>query len=192
MTPTPIPGGGPTEAQKSLFLEEHFRYEVQEHYASVWISMSIQRHAGLASHQVELLLSNTALDHFLLHARNLLEFYYEERKPHLYARAREFVPSWRPPKKTPWIRRLEKKVHGEVTHLAWERLSVPPSEKGWPFVQIGADLLDVTENFLASLDMKYHTKPIRELRAEASIFRERFEMMMRLKRQVLPDIFEGF
>ena len=76
--------------------------------------------------------------------------------------------------------------------MAWERLSVPPLEKGWPFVQIGVDLLDVTEKFLASLDMKYHSESIRELRAEASIFRERFEMMMRLKRQVLPDMFEGF
>lgn len=175
-----------------MFLDEHFLYEVRELYACVWFSMSIQRHAGRASPQVELFLSNAALDHFLLHARNLLEFYYEERKPHLYARAREFVPSWRPPKKTASIRRLEKRVHGEVTHLAWERLGVHPSEKGWPFVQIGIDLLEVTERFLASMDIRYHSQRIRELRAEASIFRENFEAMMKLKRQVLPDMFESF
>jgi hypothetical protein len=82
-------------------------------------------------------------------------------------------------------------VHGEITHLAWERLEIAPEENAWAFVDIAIDLLDVTEVFLKELDRSYHTAPVRELRAEASLMNERFAQMKNEKRLTFDDMF-GF
>ena len=81
---------------------------------------------------------------FLLHGRNLLEFYYKTNKKHLYARASGYVPVWRPPTKTKSILKLHNRVNDEITHLGWKRIEVKDGEKGWPFVDIARDMCEIT------------------------------------------------
>jgi hypothetical protein len=181
------------EQKKQAYLDEHFLYEARELNYCVMFIVSLQFHVGKQvtdrGRWVEEFFGNTGLDHFLLHARNLLEFYYKDDKPHMYARARFYIPAWKPPKKTDLIRELEKRVHGEVTHLGWERLGVPPNGKSWAFVDLAIDLLNVTESFLKALDRSYHSEPIKILRAELSLSKDNYEIMKAESRLTFPDLF---
>ena len=106
-----------SEEEKARFLNEHFAFEVRELIYSVWFFITSKHHEVGVQLEVEQFLLNTSLDHFLLHARNLLEFYYWTGKPSKYANAKEYIPDWRT-KISPAIRKLDKWVYPEVTHLA--------------------------------------------------------------------------
>jgi hypothetical protein len=183
----------PNESQRQAYLDDHFVYEARELNYCVMYMMSLQFHIGQQKNEigrsVEGFFVNAGIEHFLLHARNLFEFYFKDDKPHLYARARLYVPTWRTPKKTDNIRELEKRVHGEITHLGWERLDVEPGGKRWLFVDLAIDLIDVTERFLQLLDVKYHSQTVRVLRAELSISKERYIQMKEVRGLTFPDLF---
>jgi hypothetical protein len=155
-----------SDAQRLAYLEEHFSYEVREMVYCCWFSVSARQHKVGVQKDLEQFLENTALDHFLLHARNLLEFYYEVEKPHMYAHASAFVKGWRPPRRTPQINMLRNRVYPEVTHLGWSRLATPPSDKSWILADVAKDLLLTTIQFLDSLDQKYKSDFVTVLRVE--------------------------
>jgi len=85
------------ERRKQAYLDEHYAYEVRELCCCVWYMLSLHRGWPARNPEEENVrgfLENTGVDHFLMHALNLLEFYYKTENPHLYARAKFFVPSW--------------------------------------------------------------------------------------------------
>jgi hypothetical protein len=180
----------PDAEKRQEYLENHFVYEVRELNATVWYMMSLQRYSGGRRPDLLQYLGNAGLDHFLLHGRNLLEFYYKTNKPHLYARANAYAPNWRPPTKTAAVRKLHDRVNDEITHLGWKRLDVKDDEKGWPYVDIAIDMCGITETFLKVLDKRYHTTPVRLLRAENIEFQKMFYQMKATKTQVFPDMFD--
>jgi hypothetical protein len=165
-----------SEPEKRLYLEEHFAYEVRQVIYGMWFSLDARRHKVGVNSNLEQFLENLGLDHFLLHARNLLEFfYYGSDSLGVYARAVSFVPGWKPPAETAWIRMLEKRVQPEVSHLGWDRLRVAPGDKGWNQAEITKDLLSCVEVFLEQLDQKFKSDKINVLRVEVKHFQEILE-----------------
>jgi hypothetical protein len=154
----------PDEDRKIRYINEHFRYEVEELLYSALFFISVQARAKqLSDKKIFTVFQNTALDHTLLHARNLLEFYYYKDKEG-YARARAYVSSWQFPIKTPNVRKLEARVYDEVTHLGWKRLDV--KEKTWNPLGVINELLDTTADFLVQLDRKYYREGLTMLETE--------------------------
>jgi hypothetical protein len=71
----------PDEERKILYINEHFVYEVEELLFSALFFISVQARAKqLSEKRILPVFQNAAIDHALLHARNLLEFYYYEHK----------------------------------------------------------------------------------------------------------------
>ncbi len=140
------------EEAKIRFINAHFAYEVEELLYSSHFFLSVKaREKELTEKGVYHILLNTALDHCLLHARSLLEFYYyADRKS---ARASAYVSDWKSPEKSKNIRELEMRVNSEITHLGWKRLEVVT--KNWNLLGVVNELLDVTDKFLSQLDQKF-------------------------------------
>jgi hypothetical protein len=162
----------PNEERKIRYINEHFVYEVQELLFSALFFISVQvRENELSDKRVLPVFRNMAIDHALLHARNLLEFYYYGGKEEMYARAGAYVDSWKPPVKTPNVRKLEARVNDEVTHLGWKRLDVKLEYKNWPLLDVINELLDTTAQFLAQLDRKYRRGGLKMLETDMNKLR---------------------
>jgi hypothetical protein len=154
----------PDEEGKIRYINEHFRYEVEELLYSALFFISVQARAKqLSDKKILTVFQNTVLDHTLLHARNLLEFYYYKDKEG-YARARAYVSSWQFPIKTPNVRKLEARVNDEVTHLGWKRLDV--KDKTWNPLDVINELLGTTADFLVQLDRKFYREGLTMLETE--------------------------
>jgi hypothetical protein len=106
------------------------------------------------------------VDHTLLHARNLLEFYYYKHKEEMYARAGAYVSSWQFPIKTPNVKKLEARVNDEVTHLGWKRLDVKLEDKTWHLLDVINELLNTTADFLVQLDRKFYREGLTMLETD--------------------------
>jgi hypothetical protein len=162
----------PDEERKIRYINEHFVYEVQELLFSALFFISVQARAKQLSEKGILrVFQNAAIDHSLLHARNLLEFYYYEHKEKIYARARAYVGSWRFPAKTPNVKKLEARVNDEVTHLGWKRLDVKLEDKTWHLLDVINELLDTTAEFLVQLDRKFYREGLTMLETEMNKLR---------------------
>jgi hypothetical protein len=162
----------PTEAQKIEYLNEHVCYEAEElmfchaFLVSVFMHKTELEQRGLLE-----ALRNTSLEHFGLHARNLLEFlFYGSLEG--YARATDYIAGWANIRiKTQNIRVLERRVNAEIAHLGWERLNVKPEEKGWEPLLIAQDLLDTYELFLSKLDDHYKQERVKRLQFNLSHYK---------------------
>lgn len=148
------------------FLGEHFWYEIDMLVYSVkTLAQSEQNHdqSGI----------NMALDNFVAHGRNLLEFYYYTKIDSKdYARAEHFVDSetWEKirPLKTELIKELERRASNEMVHLSFKRISGTPPEKTWNCGQCCKDLLVVTKKFLEILSEKFFSDTITSLKISLS------------------------
>lgn len=144
------------------FLGEHFWYEIDMLLYSVTTLDQSARNNNQSG-------INMALDNFVAHGRNLLEFYYYQKSGGSnYARATHFVDSsnWekvRPPK-TELIKELERRASNEMVHLSFKRISGTPPEKIWNCGQCSKDLLIVTKKFLEILPEKYFSDTITNLK----------------------------
>jgi hypothetical protein len=112
---------------------------------------------------------NMALDNFVAHGRNLLEFfYYPKSNSYDYARATHFVDeaNWEKvrPQKTELIKELERRASNEMVHLSFKRISGTPPEKTWNCGRCSTDLLVVTKKFLEILPEKYFSDTITNLK----------------------------
>ena len=157
----------PDEEGKIRYINEHFVYEVEELLFSALFFISVQARAKqLSEKKILTVFQNTAVDHTLLHARNLLEFYYYKDKDEMYARARAYVSSWQFPTKTPNVKKLEARVNDEVTHLGWKRLDIKLEDKTWHLLDVINELLDTTAEFLVQLDRKFYREGLTMLETE--------------------------
>lgn len=149
------------DEEKKCYLREHFYYEVKMLVFSVPKIIEFQRAKNQGS-------TNMALEDCLLHARNLMEFFYY--KPHkLYLRAYDFVENktkWDrdKPEKTHWIKEVERRANKELAHLAHGRIYGTPPEKGWECGAIVRDFLKVVKVFLDHLPGEYMGENLREIK----------------------------
>ena len=122
--------------------------------------------------------TNMGLETFLLHARNLREFFYgEEKYPH-DARAYHFFADkecWEKmrPDETDSIKDVAKRGNKELAHLTYKRISGTPPEKGWDCGKILSDLLGVVKVFLDKLPEKYSGNKLNDLKSEMRQFLSR-------------------
>jgi len=180
----------PTEDDKKRYLEEDFFYEVkmfmysfeqltkpsnigEEHKASVtYINIpSIQR--ALESGFGDAFFLNMALETFLLHARNLREFFYGDRKKFPDdVRSSDLLDQWETlrPKESMEIERIRDQAGEELAHLTYKRMHGTPPGKEWSYRKIFSEFLEVIRIFLKNLPEKYFNKNLIILMAEVKRF----------------------
>lgn len=148
------------DEEKKRYLREHFYYEVKMlHFAVCKFALT---------DILDIWNRNMALETFLLHARNLKEFFYY--KPcKKYLRAYDFVENeikWDrdKPKKTHWIIEVESRADKELAHLTNERIYGTPPEKKWKCGIIQRDFLKLAKCFLDHLPEKYIDERLREIK----------------------------
>ncbi len=154
----------PTETDLTDFLNDHFCYEVEELIGCyAFFVSSFQHRKELEERGLYVAIQNTGIDHFMMHGRNLLEFFFY--KPNNdYARASFYITGWEAtPQKTENIKELERRVNFEGVHLGWRRLLVKPDEKNWKPLLIIKDFLNTTEFFLSNVDPRYKGQRVQTL-----------------------------
>jgi len=128
-----------------IFLEEHFVYEVNMFCTSLESIIVFKQ-------QNNFWMNNLALENFLLHFRNLVEFLYFEKKYTDDARANEFIDynKWSLLNKsyTDEIKKFYTRACKEVDHLTYSRFYGTPPEKLWDCSRIFKLIIDEVRNFL--------------------------------------------
>lgn len=127
------------------FLEEHFIYEINMFCASLESIITFKA-------QNNFWIDNLALENFLLHFRNTIEFLYFEKKYSDDARAKEFISSdnWSLLEKSysGETKRLYTRACKEVGHLTYSRFYGTPPEKQWNCSKIFKETIHEVKNFL--------------------------------------------
>jgi len=170
-------------------LEEHFIYEVEmlcfsfkriiefkkfdeepaqySPYSTLVNTPWVAQHTPLASDPNNI---NMALETFLLHARNLREFFYNDNKRYdTDARAWDFLEEknlWqklRPAEMESMIE-IRERAGKELAHLSYKRIYGTPPEKSWNTGETLSDLLKVVGIFLEHLSPKYFGDRLRNLK----------------------------
>ncbi len=96
------------------------------------------------------------IESFALHARALLEFFYDSPQDDDVA-AEHFVSDWpttRPALK-PVLRDVWTKVGKQIAHLTYKRLSIHQQAKDWAFVQIAQEITDVFRVFTSRVSQAH-------------------------------------
>lgn len=154
-----------TDREKYIFINEHFHYEVDMFFFALRKNTEFIKAANFEEKQFH---SNMAIEDFLLHARNLLEFfYYNNDKKKQHASAGDFFTDkdhWIKiiPRKTKSIIQLEKRVNSEVTHLSYDRVGASLEDKKWNNVTLLHDFMALVKIFLINIDGKYLSKNLKE------------------------------
>lgn len=153
--------------EKINYISEHFSYEVSEmmYAGQFWLSLITHKKEFKNTFTYDVF-RNMIIDHLLLHARNLLEFFYYKGDEDKYAKPDFYARSWETPEKTPQISILEKRVNSEITHLGLSRLDVTVEEKPWELAKLVNELLQISEQFLDKLEPEYYNELLKILRSE--------------------------
>ncbi len=161
-----------SEEDKVRFLNEHVCYEVEELLNCRSFFGSLVKHQASIDGNLFVVFQNTALEHTLLHSRNLLEFFfYGAVKGH--AQASDYVNGWQKIRGdwTDNLQKLEQRVNNEIAHLDWRRLNVKPEERSWNLVPLVDDLLDTAVLFFSKLDDSYMGERAHNLQAALEFYR---------------------
>ncbi|MBU4266496.1 MAG: hypothetical protein KKE96_04640 [Candidatus Altiarchaeota archaeon] len=161
-----------SDGKKRELLNEHFFYEFMMMRGILICYNSLKNIALTYSKNLVFPLGNNiCVEETLLHARNLLEFFYYDDISQDKASASEFMKKgvgWdriRPDKtKLAGINIVQKRVDCELAHLTYRRIAGTPPEKSFNFMQIYKDFKEVVDIFLANIDPKYSDKNIEKLK----------------------------
>lgn len=98
-------------------------------------------------------IKNAALEAFLLHARALTEFFYQSSPRPDDIVAQDFMPApvtWAVvcPPITSALEDTRRRAGKHLAHLTYDRLSVTPETKPWPFLEILAGVMAPLQVFL--------------------------------------------
>ena len=150
-----------SQRSKKRYLKEYFTYEVSEMLHSVDVySQIVAIKGGGYGPAFAVLHKNMAIEHLLMHARVLFEFYYvlpNRRYP--YPRAIDFVPNFNPQTTRYFNWNFYRKVNNQALHLGSER-TLEQAKKSWHLDKLRWDTLRITKTFLGQLDNYYFdTKP---------------------------------
>ena len=112
---------------------------------------------------------NIIVETYLLHGRNLLEFFYYDDQQQDKATANEFLEKgkdWkklRPPL-TESLKILQRRVNRETTHLTYKRIVGKPESKFWNFHVLYMDLMMVFCIFAENVAEEYADEKFRQLK----------------------------
>ncbi len=113
-------------------------------------------------------LINIALESFLVHARNLLQFFYDKvSKKGSRSCAHHFINNWEKicPSKTEDVKKLYGKVSDEVHHLSYKR-EAKENKVPWNDVELLHNFMEIVKLFNSHLDPKYKTKEFKKWQKE--------------------------
>lgn len=180
----------PTDEDKKEYLEEHLVYEVEMllySFGQLTKCTNIVEECSLTSTQISTPnvtqfwgqsrdgnFGNMALETFLLHARNLREFFYKQDKRSDDARACDFFThrdSWEKlkPNETDSIAKVKNRADKELAHLTYQRYSGTPPEKIWDYGEIFFDFLKVIRVFLDEIPGIFFGENLKNLRHKVSL-----------------------
>lgn len=146
------------DAANRDYLKEHFVYEVD------MLMFSFSRLAELLKTRNEgedLGSKNMMLEDFILHARNLRNFFYgPEKKEDAFAK--HFVKDiirWsrarRKERERPGIIEIRDRASKELAHLTYKRKCEVSEKKNWPCSTILREILEVVDGFIDCVRKKY-------------------------------------
>jgi len=158
-----------TDQQKKEFLGEHFGYEVDMlSYSAYKIKQLGEQSKG--KHVWEM---NMPQETFVLHSRNLIEFFYGDKQPQYPcdARAYDFFEDKRVweaarPQKTSNMVELMTRSGKEMAHITYLRISGTPPEKSWDDGQLNYEILKVVKSFLENLPSIYLSPELEAMRKQ--------------------------
>ncbi len=145
---------------------EHFYYEVSMMKLSLYIARKNFSDKIIQNNKM-----NIVLEIFLLHARNLLEFFYDKNdcKKDI-AHVNHFLKSgikWKKiqTKSNSWYKSLNKKINIYLSHMNYNR-KIDIKEKEWNLLELKKDFNNIIKVFLKNIDDKYLTGNIVCLKRE--------------------------
>lgn len=149
------------------YLKEHFVYEVD------MLMFSFSRLAELLKTRNEgkdLGSKNMMLEDFILHARNLRNFFYGPKKTE-DAVAKHFVEDiirWsrarRKERERPGIMEIYDRASKELAHLTYKRKCEVSEKKNWPCSTILREMLEVVDGFIDCVRKEYMSDELRSLK----------------------------
>lgn len=103
------------------------------------------------SPELATILRNGILEAFVLHLRNILDFFYSEpRKTDIAAKmfydSGNLPPDF--PEKSPLLEEAHRRAHKEMSHLTTDRLWEGDPKKAWDFSQLMAEVKPLVEKFI--------------------------------------------
>jgi len=96
------------------------------------------------------------LESFLIHFRNLFDFFYSEKPKSDDVIAEDFFDNtgqWRKicAAQSDFLENAKKRANKELSHLTYARLNVTPENKKWPYLQIVKELNVTIDFFLQNV-----------------------------------------
>ncbi len=153
--------------QMIRFINDQFSYEVTQLIYGGQFYCSVLKHKDRFQNNTQFtIFKNIAIEHILLHSRNLLEFFYYRGEEAKYARAYEYVKGWSAGDKSAIIKELERRVNEEISHLSWKRLGVKPEEKSWDLIDLINSFVNTTKDFLNRVDSELCKEGVSLLKSE--------------------------
>lgn len=161
-----------SDEEKRELLNEHFFYEFMMMRGTLIRSNSLRNITLPYDENLVFPLGNNIyVEEILLHARNLLEFFYYDDTKQDKASAIEFMKNdakWqdiRPDKaKMKGIALVQKRADCELAHLTYRRFAGTPPKKSFDLVQIYKDFRGVVNIFLENIDSNYSNKNTEKLK----------------------------
>jgi hypothetical protein len=144
----------PSADELRAFAEEHLLYEVRMLTALTTRLKEVLEYDQKAGKRdlewLDMETRNAQVESFAMHARGLLDFFYETAPVHRDdALARHFVDGeWNPPPQTEALADVKRRVNKEVAHLTYPRLLVTEEAKNWDYGRIWLDFGEVIRAFL--------------------------------------------
>jgi hypothetical protein len=115
---------------------------------------------------------NTCLESFVIHASNILDFFYKPPLQPDDAKAvhfmdKEQVEAWKAllPSYAHHFKRFNRKRNKEVMHLSYKRLEVKPQEKSWGVENITGHIKELVNQFLRLANPAYIHPKMYELQS---------------------------
>ncbi len=152
-----------TEADKKEMLQIHFLYECEMLVVALEVVTS-----EFSKEMLNRKKESVALEIFLLHARSLLEFfYYPPTKPERPC-AQHFLKEgivWKDivPLKTANIKKLEKQVNEDMSHLSYSRIAKQDEDRRWDILSLFKDLFKIIKVFLSGVKEDYLNDTLRKI-----------------------------
>jgi hypothetical protein len=125
---------------------DHLYYEIQMLRGTMKL---------LATGTIGQLLSNALIESFTVHTRTLIHFLYPSRPYPTDVLAEDFFNAgdWvkNRPDEPEEFRAVRDRVNKEIAHLTYDRQIVTPELKGWNFVALGNEILEIMQFFMGAI-----------------------------------------
>lgn len=159
-----------TKKDKILWLNEHFAYEAEMLSYSIQ-NLYIRYQNPAVRSKIAKLFRYAMLETFLLHARNLLEFFYEpkQKKYPNDLRSQDFIlkphQNSYPLPKPSWYDDVMSRIGKQLAHLTKHRLYLPPE---WYPDEIFSPLQKAILKFTSALPKDYIKKRLKDATADVA------------------------